>query len=113
METNNKEQDTPVIIQPRAGTTRGVRIWPDPDGIFFSPFEEAGQKLGYIFVYGEEEPAVFDGKTWHPILEGDTKWEDMQEAIINQYYTIATHSQRNPAYKDIAQRLMAGAQVTG
>lgn len=108
---NYNDISTEGIVRPRAGTTRGVRLWPDPDGIFFSPFEEAGQKLGYIFVYGEEEPAVFDGKDWHPILHGDTKWEDMQQTIVEQYYRIAAHAEKNPAYKEIAQRLMAGAQV--
>jgi len=108
--TENNELSTEAIIRPRAGTTRGVRIWPDPDGIFFSPFIEQGQQLGYIFVYGEDAPAVFDGKEWHPILEGETKWEDMQEQIVAQYYKVYEHAQKNPAYKAIAERLV-GANV--
>lgn len=107
---NNENLTIKNVIRPRAGTTRGVRIWPDPDGIFFSPFMEQGQQLGYIFVYGEEEPAVFDGKEWHPILTGDVKWADMQDKVIAQYNTIFEHAQKNPAYQLIAQRLV-GASV--
>lgn len=99
-------ENTDNIIRPRAGTTRGVRIWPDPDGIFFAPFEEQGRKLGYIFVYGEEEPAVFDGKEWHPLMTGDFDWEAMQEQIVAQYYRIFEHAQKNPEYKSIAERLV-------
>ena len=111
--TNNEELSTGSIIRPRAGTTRGVRIWPDPDGIFFAPFTEQGQQLGYIFVYGEDEPAVFDGKEWHPIMTGDVKWEDMQEKIVAQYYEIYAHAQKNPAYKAIAERLVGASVAAG
>jgi hypothetical protein len=107
---NNEELSIGSVVRPRAGMTRGVRIWPDPDGIFFCPFMEQGKQLGYIFVYGEEEPAVFDGKEWHPIMSGDFKWEDMQEQIVAQYYKIFEHAQKNPAYKAIAERLV-GANV--
>ena len=108
---NYNDIPTEGIIRPRAGTTRGVRIWPDPDGIFFSPFIEQGQQLGYIFVYGEDAPAVFDGKDWHPIMSEDVKWDDMQEQIVAQYYEIYAHSHKNPAYKAIAERLVGATVV--
>ena len=106
METNTTNE-SPALINPRAGLTRGVRIWPDPDSILESTFEESGQKMGYVFVYGEDEPAVFDGTNWHPILTGEVKWEDMQERIVTQYYKIVEHAEKNEAYRDLA------AHVTG
>lgn len=106
-------ENTENIVRPRAGTTRGVRIWPDPDGIFLSPFIEQGQQLGYILVYGEDAPAVYDGKEWHPIMSEEISWEDMQEQIVAQYYQIYAHAQKNPAYKDIAERLVGTSVAAG
>lgn len=104
METNSE-----LTINPRAGLMRGVRIWPDPDGILCSPFEEQGHKMGYVFVYGEEEPAVFDGKTWHPVLAEGFSWDTMQEDVAAQYYLIVEHAQKNEAYQTLASYVTGGA----
>jgi hypothetical protein len=101
MNTENTNQDE-LSIPPRAGLLRGVRLLPDPDGILSSPFEEQGQKLGYLFVYGEEEPAVFDGTVWHPILESPKPWSSMQDEIAAQYYKIVQHTKKNSYYDQLA-----------
>lgn len=106
-------ENTDNIVRPRAGTTRGVRVWPDPDGILFCPFTEQGKQLGYIFVYGEDEPAVYDGKEWHPIMSGEYNWADMQELIVKQYRTIFAHAQKNSEYKSIAERLVGASNFAG
>ena len=89
-------------INPRAGLMRGARLWPDPDSILFSPFEENGQILGYVLVYGEEAPAVFDGTEWHSIIENPDQWNDMHPVIAEQYYKIVEHAEKNDAYKQLA-----------
>jgi hypothetical protein len=89
-------------INPRAGLMRGVRLWPDPDGILISPFEENGQTLGYVLVYGEESPAVFDGTEWHSVLEDANQWSEMIPLIAEQYYKIVEHAEKNEAYKQLA-----------
>lgn len=89
-------------IPSRAGLMRGVRMWPDPDGILASTFEEQGQKVGYVFVYGEEPPAVFDGTNWHNILTDPDDWYSMQDEIAAQYYKIVEHAKKNTAYEQLA-----------
>lgn len=89
-------------INPRAGLMRGVRLWPDPDSILLSPFEENGQTLGYVLVYGEEAPAVFDGTTWHPIIDNADQWSEMHPLIAEQYYKIVEHAEKNDAYAQLA-----------
>lgn len=106
-ETQN-ESTSGVAISPRSGLMRGVRLWPDPDGILLSTFEEQGQKLGYVYVYGEEEPAVFDGTKWHPILTNGHSWADMQESIAAQYYLIVGHAEKNESYRDLANYVSGG-----
>lgn len=102
------ESNSEIAINPRAGLMRGVRIWPDPEGILSSPFEEQGHKMGYVFVYGEEEPAVFDGKEWHPVLADGHDWSDMQEKIAAQYYLIMEYAEKNEAYKTLAGYVSGG-----
>lgn len=96
-------------INPRAGIMRGVRLWNDPDKILISPFEENGVTLGYVLVYGEEAPAVFDGTTWHPVIENPEDWNSMSELIANQYYAIQAHAETNPEYEQLAKHII-GAQ---
>lgn len=89
-------------INPRAGLMRGVRLWPDPDGILISPFQENGQTLGYVLVYGEEAPAVFDGTEWHSVIENPDQWAEMMPLISEQYYKIVEHAEKNEVYKQLA-----------
>lgn len=107
---NNSDLSNTEVIPPRAGTLRGVRIWPDPDGILLSPFTEQGSQLGYVLIYGDAAPAVFDGKVWHPIMSEDTPWEEAQYLIVKQYQKIAQQAETNPAYKSLADRLLAAVR---
>jgi len=107
MTTEEKSQDAPNISA-RSGLLRGVRLWPDPDGILESPFIEQGQKMGYIYVYGEEAPAVFDGTTWHPILANPENWHEMQDKIADQYYKVLEHAKSNKEYQSLASYINPG-----
>jgi hypothetical protein len=100
--TTEEKSQAATKINPRAGLLRGVRLWPDPDGILDSPFEEQGQKMGYVYVYGEEEPAVFDGTAWHPILVDSLDWNSMQDEVAAQYYKVIKHAETNKEYEDLA-----------
>lgn len=108
MTTEDKSQEE-LTIPPRAGLIRGVRLWPDPDGILASPFEEQGQKMGYVYVYGEEEPAVFDGTTWHSILIESADWRSMQDEIAAQYYKVIEHTKKNSFYEELATYINGGS----
>jgi hypothetical protein len=107
MENTTETTASSGLITPRAGLLRGVRLWGDPDGILESPFEEYGQQMGYVFVYGEEAPSVFDGTKWVSIVaEGKTI---QPTDISNQYYKILEHAKVNPVYQDISKHIaMAG-----
>ena len=102
--TQNQTETTaaPLTISPRAGLTRGVRLVPDPDGILASNFTEQGMKMGYVYVYGEESPAVFDGATWHPILNAGVDWYSMQDEIAAQYHKIVEQAKVNKQYEELA-----------
>jgi hypothetical protein len=91
-----------ININPRAGLMRGVRLWPDPEKILYNPFEENGQTLGYVLVYGEEAPAVFDGTTWHPLIENADQWSEMLPLISEQYYKIVEYAEKYDSYKQLA-----------
>ena len=95
-------------IPPRAGLLRGVRLWADPDGILESPFNEDGMKMGYIYVYGEDSPAVFDGTAWHSVLLGDQEID--QQIIADQYYKVIEHSETNKDYEELARYITGAAQ---
>jgi hypothetical protein len=103
--TKNQTETAERLILSGAGLMRGVRIWADPDGILESPFMEKGTQLGYVFVYGEEAPAVFDGTTWHSVLVDPSSWASMQETIANQYYKVIDQAKENPAYAEIAKHI--------
>jgi hypothetical protein len=87
---------------------RGVRLWADPDGILESPFDEQGQKMGYIYVYGEDSPAVFDGTNWHSVLVDNQDVD--QQIIADQYYKVIEHAESNPTYQELARYITGGAQ---
>jgi hypothetical protein len=85
-----------MAIKPNAGQLRGVRAVRDPDGILFDPFQDPmGGYVGYVIVYGEGLPAVYDGTTWHPITdETEEEWSNsLQERIIKQGTAISAAAQ--------------------
>ena len=104
------------MIKPNAGKMRGVRVMRDPDGVLLDSFtDEMGNKYGYVIVYGEGVPAVHDGETWHPILEGGEEvWENsLQELIVQQGMAIAKAAQTSPVYAELAKvmNIFVGAGV--
>lgn len=106
--TESNETTTTVKIPPRAGLMRGVRLWADPEGILESPFDEDGMKMGYVYVYGEDAPAVFDGTNWHSVITGG---QDVDPQIIaDQYYRVVELSETNPAYEELARYITGAAQ---
>lgn len=105
--TESNETSIASKIPARAGLMRGVRLWADPDGILESPFDEDGVKMGYIYVYGEESPAVFDGTTWHSVLVGDQEVD--QQIIADQYYKVIAQSETNKAYEELAKYITGSA----
>jgi hypothetical protein len=96
-------------IKPSAGTMRGVRVVRDPQGILMDPFMDPimGGQFGYVVVYGEGEPAVFDGETWQPIYEGDaSNWTNDQMARLQeQMVKIAQAAPTEPVYAELARLL--------
>ena len=94
-------------IKPSAGTMRGVRVMRDPQGILMDPFMDPvmGGQFGYVVVYGEGEPGVFDGETWHPIYEGDaSNWTNEQMGMIQaQAMKIAQAAVTEPVYAELAR----------
>lgn len=101
--TKNQTETAAPLISPRAGLMRGARLWPDPDGILESPFMEQGMQMGYVFVYGEDAPAVFDGTTWHSVLADSSAWSSMQETVADQYYKIIEQAKENSHYAELAK----------
>lgn len=94
-------------IQPRAGLMRGVRIWYDPDSILANSFEERGQQMGYVYIFGEGSPAVFDGTTWHPVCSEDPAWEPTHDDVSDQHFNIIEQAKINPKYLELATHLSA------
>ena len=104
------------MIKPNAGKMRGVIAFRDPDGILLDSFsDEYGNQYGYVIVYGQGSPAVFDGETWHPITdETEEEWEaSLQDKIVEQGIAIAKAAQTSPAYAEIAKMvgIFVGAGV--
>lgn len=89
---------------------RGARLWADPEGILISPFMEGPEQMGYVLVYGEDAPGVFDGTTWHPILEGDVDWFEMDSVIAAQYYKILEYAEEHEVYKELASYVTGNAR---
>lgn len=103
--------ETTFTIKPRAGLMRGARLWADPEGILVSPFMEGTEQMGYVLVYGEEAPAVFDGTTWHSIIEEDINWFEADQLIAAQYYKILDYAEKHEVYKELASYVTGNAQV--
>jgi hypothetical protein len=103
-------------IKPQAGTMRGVRVMRDPLGILTDPFMDPvmGGQFGYVVVYGEAEPAVFDGETWHPIYEGDaSNWTgDQMSRLQVQMMRIAQAATTEPVYAELARLLGMPVQTS-
>ena len=94
-------------IKPGAGAMRGVRVVRDPLGILMDPYMDPtmGSQYGYVVVYGESEPAVFDGDVWHPVFEGDANhWAStLMERIQQQSFKIVQGASQDPAYAELAK----------
>lgn len=104
------------MIKSDAGRMRGVRVMRDPEGILLDPFvDEGGNKYGYVIVYGEGAPAVFDGTEWHSVLVGgEDDWENsVQSLIVDQGTKIAMAAQTSPVYAELAKlmNIFVGAGV--
>jgi hypothetical protein len=106
--TESNETKTTANIPPRAGLMRGVRLWADPDEILESPFDENGMTMGYIYVYGEDAPAVFDGTTWHSVVADGREID--QQVIADQYYKVVEHAASHPAYEELARYITGDLQ---
>jgi hypothetical protein len=104
-------------IKPKAGTMRGVRVMRDPQGILMDPFMDPilGNQFGYVVVYGEGEPAVFDGETWHPIYEGDASgWLANQIPMLQeQMMKIMSAAGTEPVYAELARLMGAPLPAEG
>jgi hypothetical protein len=97
------------MIKPFAGKMRAVRVMSDPLGILLNTFEQDGAKFGYVIVYGEDSPAVFDGTNWHSILEDGVNWEtDYASLLADQMQKIKDSAELDPAYENIAQIMTLG-----
>lgn len=104
------------MIKPNGGKMRGVRVMRDPDGILLDPFmDEGGNKYGYVIVYGEGVPAVYDGDVWHSIIDiSDSEWEEaLQGLVVEQGTKIAQAAQSSPVYAELAKvmNIFVGAGV--
>lgn len=88
---------------------RGVRVVRDPQGILMDPYMDPvmGAQFGFVVVYGEEAPAVFDGETWHPIYEGDaSNWvAEQMTRLQEQMVKIAQVAATEPVYAELARLL--------
>ena len=107
-----------MAIKPNAGQLRGVRAVRDPEGILLDPFADPlGGHVGYVIVYGEGLPAVYDGTNWHPITEEtEEEWNNaLQERIIKQGTAISEAAQKgNEVYVQLAgvMQIAVGATAT-
>lgn len=95
------------MLKPNAGQMRGFRIVRDPDGILLNPFEISGMKYGYVFTYGEGNPAVHNGEDWVSVLTGtESEFEDkLQELLVGQGTAIAGAASNNPIYAELAAQM--------
>lgn len=95
-------------IRAEAGKLRGVRVMNDPEGILLDPFLDMdGVTLfGYLLIPHEGSPAVFDGKDWHPIYDGDDL--DIHDLSAKQYTAVkAAVEAGNAGYAQLAAVLQA------
>lgn len=104
------------MIRPSAGKMRGAVPMRDPDGILLSPFtDESGTQYGYVIIYGQGVPAVYDGETWHNVISVDeSQWEEqLQNLIVDQGSKIAQAAMTSPVYAELAKvmNIFVGAGV--
>ena len=104
-------------IKPQAGTMRGVRVMRDPQGILTDPYMDPtmGAQFGYVVVFGEGEPAVFDGENWHPIYEGDAgEWQAWQMTRLQEQALRISHAaDKEPVYAELAKLMGIPVQPNG
>jgi hypothetical protein len=94
------------MIKAHAGKMRGIRVMRDPAGVLLDPFtDDTGIQYGYVLVYGEDEPAVFDGTSWHPVIDtADTNWaEELPERLKTQAQKISELAATDPIYAELAK----------
>lgn len=93
------------MIKANSGMMRGVRVMRDPEGILLDPFTDVtGIQYGYVLVYGEESPAVFDGENWHSIIDENDNWEEtLPEKLQVQAQKIMELASTNPIYAELAK----------
>lgn len=94
------------MIKSNAGKIRGVRVMRDPAGVLLDPFtDETGMQYGYVLVYGEESPAVFDGENWHSVIDDtDLNWEEtLPEKLQVQAQKIMELASTDPIYAELAK----------
>jgi hypothetical protein len=73
---------------------------------------EQGIQMGYVYVYGEDAPAVFDGTTWHSVMADPSVWSSMQDLVAGQYYNIIEHAKENSAYEELAKYIVGASAVS-
>lgn len=102
------------MIKANAGKMRGVRVMRDPAGVLLDPFtDETGLQYGYVLVYGEEAPAVFDGENWHSVIdEADVNWEEeLPEKLQTQAQKIMELAATEPVYAELAKIMNIAVSV--
>jgi hypothetical protein len=73
---------------------------------------EQGIQMGYVYVYGEDAPSVFDGATWHSVMADPSAWSSMQDSVADQYYKIIEHAKEAPAYEELAKYIVGASAVS-
>lgn len=104
-----------MTIRENAGKLRGVRVVRDPDGILLDPFvDDMGGQVGYVVVYGEGSPAVYDGENWVSILNiSEDEWnENIQKYVMEQGEKIAQAAQTNEIYRHLLAVVYASAGIS-
>ena len=93
------------MIKANSGMMRGVRVMRDPEGILLDPFtDQTGMQYGYVIVYGEESPAVFDGENWHSIIDESDNWEEtLPDKLQAQATKIMELAATNQVYAELAR----------
>jgi hypothetical protein len=95
-------------IRSEAGKLRGVRVMADPEGILLDPFLDMDgiTTFGYLLIPHEGSPAVYDGRDWHPVYDGDDL--DLHDLAAKQYADIKTAIENgNSSYAQLAALLQS------
>jgi hypothetical protein len=103
------------MIKANSGKMRGVRVMRDPAGILMDPFTDGtGMQYGYVLVYGEESPAVFDGENWHSIIDETDNWEEtLSEVLQVQATKIMELAGSDPVYAELAKIMNISVMAGG